>query len=248
MKGKRLIGYCRVSTDNQKEEGTIEIQREALKEYAKKHGIDLVAVFCDEGISGGLEDRPGLSEVFDFLEVGSDIDGVLIFKLDRLARDLYIQEHLIKKLDGLGKTLYSIKEPDLDSKDPLRKAFRQFMGIVAELEKAFITMRLSGGRIHKARKGGYAGGRPCMGYKAEGKGLIIDERTAETVRLIFDMRAEGKTLEAIAQALRERQIPTSRGGKWHARTVKYVLDNPLYHGRMRYKDAGSARPDLALVV
>ena len=92
----KFIGYCRVSTDNQKEEGTIEIQKEALLEHTRKNGFELVKVFSDEGISGGLEDRPALSELFSYLEDHPEIDGVLIYKLDRLARDLYIQEHLIK--------------------------------------------------------------------------------------------------------------------------------------------------------
>ena len=160
----KLIGYCRVSTENQKEEGTIEIQKSALAEYAINNGFELVHVFCDDGVSGGLEDRPGLSELFSYLEEHPEVDGVLIYKLDRLARDLYIQEHLIKKMEGLHKTLVSIKEPNLDSSDPMRKAFRQFMGIVSELEKAFITMRLKDGRRRKAQKGGYAGGSTAFGY------------------------------------------------------------------------------------
>ena len=154
----RLVGYCRVSTDSQKEEGTIEIQEKALKEYVNKNNFEMVKIFKDEGVSGSLENRPGLAELFYFIEDNKEIKGVLIFKLDRLARDLYIQEHLIKKLELLDIKLLSIKEPDLSSTDPMRKAFRQFMGIVSELEKAFITMRLSAGRINKAQKGGFAGG------------------------------------------------------------------------------------------
>ncbi|MBA7563257.1 hypothetical protein ES708_04912 [subsurface metagenome] len=65
--------------------------------------------------------------------------------------------------------LISIKEPHLDSNDPMRKAFRQFIGIVSELEKTFITMRHSGGRINKAQKGGYAGGTTALGYKTKNK-------------------------------------------------------------------------------
>ena len=149
---KKLIGYCRVSTDNQKEEGTIEIQEHALREHAEAKGYNLVTIFRDNGVSGGLENRPGLVELFSYLESNKETDGVLIYKLDRLARDLYIQEHLIKKLEMLHKSILSTKERDLDSNDPMRKAFRQFMGIVSELEKAFITMRLSGGRFNKARK------------------------------------------------------------------------------------------------
>ncbi|GAI48840.1 unnamed protein product, partial [marine sediment metagenome] len=201
--------YCRVSTDNQKEEGTILIQEKALKEYVKENNFELVRIFKDEAISGSseLENRPGLAELFTYLENHYNIEGILIFKLDRLARDLYIQEHLIKKLEGLNKKLISIKEPNLDSADPMRKAFRQFMGIVSELEKAFITMRLSVGRINKAQKGGFAGGSTAMGYLSKNKKLRIDKEQAETIRLIFKMKRYKKMgLREIARELNERGI------------------------------------------
>jgi len=64
IKPKKLVGYCRVSTDNQKEEGTIEIQEKSLKGYVEKNSYELVKVFKDNGISGGseLENRPALVE------------------------------------------------------------------------------------------------------------------------------------------------------------------------------------------
>jgi site-specific DNA recombinase len=243
----KVFGYCRVSTDNQKDEGTIEIQRVALREYAEAKGLELVEIFSDDGVSGGLEDRPALAEMFNALEERIEIGGVLIFKLDRLARDLYIQEHLIKQLDKLGKKIISTKEQDLDSNDPMRKAFRQFMGIVSELEKSFITMRLSGGRINKAKKGKYAGGGVAMGYLAKGKELAIDPLQADTIRAIFEMKRKRKGYCAIARDLNERSIPTSRGKRWYAGTVKYILKNPLYRGVLSYRDIDSQRADLAIL-
>jgi len=248
-KSKILVGYCRVSTDNQKEEGTIEIQEKSLKKYADKNGCELVKIFKDDGISGAseLENRPGLAELFICAENNKEIEGVLIFKLDRLARDLYIQEHLIKKLEGLNKKLISIEEPHLDSNDPMRKAFRQFMGIVSELEKAFITMRLSGGRINKAQKGGYAGGATALGYKTKNKKLIIDEKQAEIIRMIFKMkRYKRMGLREIARELNEKGVPTARGGKWYAGTIKYILENPLNKGMVHNKDNKVKNIDLAL--
>ena len=244
----KLVGYCRVSTDNQKDEGTIELQENALKEFAEANGFELVRIFKDEGISGGLEERPALVEMFNYIEAEKTIYGVLIYRLDRLARDLYIQEHLIKKLELLGKKLISTKEKDLASDDPMRKAFRQFMGIVAELEKAFITMRLSGGRINKASKGGYAGGAVPLGYKAKNKELEIDEKKAELVRFIFSMKFDHKLeLRKIAKMLNEENIPTVRGGKWYASTVKYIVENPLYKGLVEYKNVNVKKEELALI-
>ena len=247
----RLVGYCRVSTENQKEEGTIEIQEKALKRYVKEKDFELIKIFKDEGISGSseLENRPGLAELFNFIEDNKGIEGVLIFKLDRLARDLYIQEHLIKKLELLNIELISMKEPDLSSKDPMRKAFRQFMGIVSELEKAFITMRLLAGRINKAQKGGFAGGSTALGYISKNKELIIDKEQAETIRMIFKMKRYKKmSLRGIARELNEKGIPTSRGkGRWYGRTVKYILENPIYKGIAHYKDNKVKKIDLALL-
>ena len=84
----KLVGYARVSTDNQKDEGTIELQEIALKEYCASNGYMLDKVFRDDGVSGGLEDRPGLAEMFTYLETHNEIDSVLIYKLDRLASAL----------------------------------------------------------------------------------------------------------------------------------------------------------------
>jgi site-specific DNA recombinase len=243
----RLFGYCRVSTDNQRDDGTIALQEQALAEHCTAQGYELVRTFRDEGISGAkeLDNRPGLASLFDCLEQDSGIDGVIIYKLDRLARDLYIQEHLIRKLAQTGRRILSTKEPDLDGTDPMRKAFRQFMGIVSELEKAFITMRLSGGRLNKARKGGYAGGGVALGYKAEDKELALDNATAATVRLIFSLRRKRAGYRAIARTLNAQGIPTARGGRWHGGTVRYIVHNPIYRGRLAYKGVKCARPDLA---
>jgi len=247
----RLVGYCRVSTENQKEEGTIEIQEKALKQYANENNFELMRILKDEGISGSseLENRPGLAELFNFIEDDKGVEGVLIFKLDRLARDLYIQEHLIKKLELLNIELISIKEPDLSSKDPMRKAFRQFMGIVSELEKAFITLRLTGGRINKAQKGGFAGGSTALGYITKNKKLFIDEEQAEIIRMIFKMKKYKRmSLRGIARELNNLNIPTSGGkGRWHGRTVKYILENPIYKGIAHYKEIEVKNIDLALL-
>lgn len=246
----KVIAYCRVSTDNQKEEGTIDLQVDAIREYCQKSHFELVATFKDEGVSGGLEDRPALASLFNFLEreEGKGIGAVIVWKLDRLARDLYIQEHLIKKLELLGKRLISTKEADLDSSDPMRKAFRQFMGIVAELEKAFITMRLSGGRIQKAKRGGYAGGGVALGYQSKEKELKPDEQEAEIVKTIFALKRRKRlSINEIARFLRERDYQTKRGGNWYASTVNYILKNPIYKGFYGYKGIESKRSDLALL-
>jgi site-specific DNA recombinase len=243
----RLVGYCRVSTDNQREEGTIVLQERALEEFCRQHGHELIAVYRDEGVSGDQANRDGLSKLFDFLENSLNVDGVLIYKLDRLARDLYMQEHIIRELGQLGFKLVSTKEPDLDSKDPMRVAFRQFQGIIAELEKTMITWRLSGGRLNKARRGGYAGGRAAYGYRVTAnKELVINPEQAATVELIFRFRRRKLSYHEIARQLNQRGKPAPGGGMWYPGSVKYIVDNPIYRGRYAYRDEAALRPDLAV--
>lgn len=249
-KGLKVVAYCRVSTDNQKEEGTISLQVDAIKEYCEKKGYNLIETFKDEGVSGGLEDRPALATLFNFLESkeGKEVEAIVIWKLDRLARDLYIQEHLIKRFELLNKRLISTKEADLNSSDPMRKAFRQFMGIVAELEKSFITMRLSGGRIQKAKRGEYAGGGIALGYLTKGKELQPTEGEAEIVKKIFNLKRHSRfSINKIARLLQAGGYQTKRGGNWYASTVSYILNNQIYRGLYSYKGIESQRSDLDLL-
>ncbi len=246
----KMVAYCRVSTENQKEEGTVELQIDAIKRFCEENGHELVSIFKDEGISGGLEHRPALAELFGFLESneGKGVQAVIIWKLDRIARDLYIQEHLIKKIEGLGKKLISTKEADIDSHDPMRKSFRQFLGVVAELEKAFITMRLSAGRMKKARNGRYSGGGVALGYASKNKDLQLVKEEADIVKMIFHLRRYKRLpLNKIAKHLNEKGIPTKRGGLWHSGTVAYILENRLYRGFYQYKGEKVKRIDLAVL-
>lgn len=243
----KAVAYCRVSTDNQKDEGTIGLQVDAIKDYCKTNNIDLIETFSDEGVSGGLEDRPALADLFDYIEQTDGIKAVVIYKLDRLARDLIIQENLIKDFEKRGVKLVSTKEQDLDSKEPTRVFIRQVLGGVAQYEKGLITMRLSGGRARKARGGGYAGGRIALGYESKDKDLITNLE-AETVKVIFAYkRYKRLSINEIARRLNAEGYKTKRGGKWYASTIKYILNNPIYKGVYQYTDISRDRQDLALL-
>ena len=244
------IAYCRVSTLNQRESETITIQTGALQKYAQDNGYNLIQIFKDDGVSGSkeLQNRPGLAAMFNFLERRQNIDAVLIFKLDRLARDLYVQEFIIRELQKLDIQLISIKEPDIvNTGDPMRKAFRQFMGIMAELERAFIALRLTEGRYKKARSGGFAGGQVSLGYKTTRKQLKVNLNEAEAVQLIFSLHGQGKSLHEISRTLTLHKIPTKRGGQWHPSTVRKILNNQLYAGIYNYNGIKSQKKELQLI-
>ncbi len=232
---KKALAYYRVSTDLQKEEGTIEVQKMKVRESAIKNEYLIIEEFSDDGFSGGLSDRPGLKNLLDLLN-NTEAEYIIIYKLDRLARDLYIQEGLIKEFNKNEKQLISALEPDLDSSDPFRKAFRQMLGVFSEFERAMIALRLEGGRERKAKNGGWHGGK-IYGYDNNEGNLVINQQEAKTIMLIFNLKRKKKSLKIIAKTLTDLKIPTKRvNEKWSPSTIKKMLNNPIYKkGLISYK-------------
>jgi len=235
----KAIGYIRVSTEAQAGEDRYgpDVQRDAIRKYASAEGVDLARICEDLGVSGGLEHRPGLAAVYEALDAG-DVGAVIVYRLDRLARDLRLQENILFDLRKKGVELISVSEPDLCSAEPERVLLRQVLGSFAEYERRVITLRLAAGRYRKADTGGYAGGEPPLGYATHGGALVVTG-DADTVRRIFALRTEGATLAVIAATLIREGYPTKRGGTWAPATVKRILDNPKYHGAIRYGTAGA---------
>src|SRR5262249_42796275 len=103
-RSRRAIGYVRVSTAEQAEHGNgLAAQRVAIRQHAKSAGLRLVDVLADEGLSGsnGLEARVGLVDALTRLERG-DADVLIVSRLDRLARDLLVQETVLERLRQKG--------------------------------------------------------------------------------------------------------------------------------------------------
>jgi DNA invertase Pin-like site-specific DNA recombinase len=119
-------------------------------------------VFREEGVSGTkeLDNRPALLELMTALH-SNGVKLVMVEKLDRLARDLMVQETIIGDLRKNGFGLVSVCEPDLLQDDPSRKLMRQIFGAIAEYEKTMIVLKLRGARVRqKARTGRCEGAKP----------------------------------------------------------------------------------------
>ncbi len=226
--------YLRVSTDKQADQGLgLDVQETAARTWAKANGHKLATVVADEGVSGAsdLEARPGLLEVMD-LARSSQVGGVLVYRLDRLARDLIVQETLLGEFRRLGGEVFSTSEAEAnyltdDPANPSRKLIRQVLGAVAEYERAMTTLRLQSGRKAKATAGGYAYGAPPLGYVAEDGELARCPDEANTLARIYELRDEGKSLREIAVVLEAEDRPTKRGGtRWHPNTLARVLARP----------------------
>lgn len=237
----KAVAYLRVSTEGQcgDDRFGIPTQREAVKEYAQAQGITIISFYEDDGESGASLDRPGLQQLMRDSSEGN-FNKVLVYKMDRVARDLYVSLFVEKELLLNGIDIISVTEP-FGGQDPMSIAFRQMMACFAELEKNMITSRMSGGRKQKAKGGGYAGGGPAIGYKAKRgtKILELDIDKAITVKRVFFIRREnpGYTLQQIADQLNREGHTTAQGKKFKRIQVKRILDRrELYSGIYSYSD------------
>lgn len=226
----RVVGYIRVSTDKQAEQGLgLDVQRQALKTWAKAKGHRLVAVESDEGISGsnGLEHRLGLAEALATVR-GKRAEAVVVYRLDRLARDLVLQEQLLAEVRRIGGVVLSTSPSEGeylvdDPQDPSRRLIRQVLGAVNEYERHMIRLRLSAGRRRKAEQGGFAYGSPPFGTRAEGRVLVDDVDEQETLLRIRDLRAGGASLPMIAATLTSEGRQPKRGSRWHVESLRRIL-------------------------
>ncbi len=231
--------YTRVSTDQQKENKTIESQVEALLEFADQNGyiVPEEYVFKDEGYSGAVLVRPGLEKVRD-LSAEGQIHGVLVYSPDRLSRNYAYQVVLLDEFTSCGTEVLFINSPK--SETPEEALLLQFQGMIAEYERAMIKERTRRGKRFKAKSGivNVLSGAP-YGYnyiKRTEESVAyyqINEQEALVVQEVYRLYTEDfLSIGAVVRELNERNIPTKkRQSQWERSTVWAMLRNPAYIGK-----------------
>jgi DNA invertase Pin-like site-specific DNA recombinase len=224
MAARKMLGYTRVSTQEQVTGFGLEVQAKAIKDYAKANGLRLVRTLSDEGQSGsnGLDARVGLAEALAIVERG-EVAGIIVYRMDRLARDLLLQETLMARMRAAGAEVISVSEPDMDSDDPTRVLVRQVLGSISQYERALIRGRMMAGKAAKVSKGGYGGGRPPFGWRAEGKELVPEPREQEAIALVRQLADEGLSSRQIAARLEEAGHRPKVGEHWSSVQVLRIL-------------------------
>jgi DNA invertase Pin-like site-specific DNA recombinase len=190
-------------------------QLKAIREYGAAHNVQIVRVFRDEGVSETTDpaDRPGWSELMTVLH-SNGVRAIIVERLDRLARDLMIQETIISDLQKHGFDLISVAEPDLMATDPTRILVRQVMGTVAQYEKSQIVLRLRGARLRKRAREGRCEGRKPYGFY-DGEPEVIERLKA--------LRAEGMGFDRIAAQLNSEGLKPRTAKRWHGVVINRIL-------------------------
>jgi len=231
--------YARVSSERQKEDGTIASQTALLLEYAQSHDLTVPAewIFEDEGYSGAVLARPALERLRDLAAEGQ-IQTVLIYSPDRLSRKYAYQVLLMEELARHGVETIFLKSAG--GQTPEERLMLQFQGMIAEYERAQIAERSRRGKRHRAKSGcvNVLSGAP-YGYRYVKKTehsqacYVVQDSEAATVRQVFAWYArEGWSIGAITRQLNAQGVATRFGKRpWERSTVWAILKNPAYAGK-----------------
>ncbi len=235
IKVMKAVGYCRVSSESQSDNTSIDLQVQKIREYCQLYNITLDKIFIDEAKSGTNTDRKEYQDMMEYINQG-DINGIVVYKADRVHRKLKNLLTMIDELESIGTAFISITE-GFDTSTSQGMLFLQMVGSFSEFEAKVINERTQSGRIAKGKSGKFAGGGVPFGYDLiNGDTLVINEKEAETVRTIFQLRKEGTAINKIVTYLNDNGI-TINNKLWGNSKVDYILKNEVYTGIYSYNGA-----------
>lgn len=245
MLRKKVALYTRVSTVEQAEEGySIDEQERLLREFCGKEDYEVYKCYSDRGISGkNITARPSLQEMLrDAQEKKFQL--VLVWKINRLSRNLLDLLKMVDLLDKVGIAFRSLSE-HFETETTTGKLSLHMMAAVGEFERGTIAQNVKMGMLARAREGKWNGNK-VLGYdlvKLTGESgnkkksesiLQVNKNEAEIVRAIFDMYSNGSGYKAITNHINKVGFRTKRGNYFSVSTLKEILRNPVYIGKIRY--------------
>ena len=208
--GVTVYGYCRVSTLRQANEGeSLEVQRRQIEGYALMHGLTLDGVLVEEGVSGSIpvEQRPIGGQLFTKLQRG---DIVIAAKLDRLFRSALDALKVVESLKGRGVKLHLLDLGGDISGNGLSKLFLTIAAAFAEAERDRIRERISQVKADQKARGRFLGGSVQFGFRRGDDGALVPhELEQEAIREIVALKAQGRSLRAIAGEMQAKGFRVS---------------------------------------
>lgn len=224
--------YARYSSHAQRDV-SIEQQEKAVREYCSAQGLDVLRVYADRAMTGTNDKRPQFQRMISDADRG-DFDYIVVYTLDRFARDRYDSAIYKRELKKRGVRVLSAMESIND--DPTGILMESVLEGLAEYYSAELSRKINRGMADNAERCMVNGALP-YGYKRgeDGRYQII-EAEAAIVREIFRRVAEGEQITAIWRDLNRRGIPNKRGGEWSNSSFNVLLRNERYKGVYIYKD------------
>lgn len=225
---KKAVGYCRFSTDMQREE-SIMAQMRAIDEFAKRESIEIVKYYKDQGQSGTSDNRDDFQLMMKEVK---NIDYVIVHKFDRFARNSF--DHVIneRKLNNKGIKLVSVLEPV--GENPESILTKNLLIGMNEYFSLNLSREVKKGHKENALQCKFNGGTPPLGYKIVDGFYKIDEEEAKIVEKIFALRLQNYSYQKIADTLNGLGYKNKYGKEFNRNSFYEMLQNKRYKGTYIY--------------
>lgn len=231
--------YARYSSHGQTEQ-SIEGQLHDNHAWAKQQGITVIGEYIDRALTGTKDQRPDFQRMIEDASK-RQFEMVIVWKLDRFARNRYDSAIYKAKLKKFGVKVVSVKENITDSPEGI--ILEGLLESMAEYYSANLSQNIRRGQRESMAKGWYCGGNVPYGYKVQDKRLVIDDKTAPIVRYVFEQYGKGTPKKEIIDELNSRGIRNRNGKPLTYTSFAHVLPNTVYIGQYKYK--GEVIPGLA---
>lgn len=221
---QQAIGYIRVSTQGQADEGvSLAAQRAKIEAWCSLNDHELVAVFEDAGISGAsMNGRDGLHAALKATGKGMALVAYSISRLARSTRDMLT---IAEQLDRKGADLVSLTEK-IDTTTAAGRMVFKMLAVLADFERDQIGERTKMALAHKRAKGEVYAPVP-FGFDAIEGRLVEVKRESKIVGDVIRRREAGASLAEIADYLNAQGIAGKRGGRWYPSTVRYLIQRQV---------------------
>ena len=217
----------------------VELCREYVRANLGEEALNKIVVYEDEGFSGGNLNRPAFKKMLEAARERK-LNRIIVYRLDRISRNIGDFAGLIEELDKLNVDFISIRE-QFDTSTPMGRAMMYIASVFSQLERETIAERIRDNMHELAKTGRWLGGTTPTGYTSEAvKTVTVDGKTkktcklkllpdeANTVRLIFSLYAEYDSLVKTEAELLKRGVKTKLGNNFTRFAIKGILQNPVY--------------------
>ena len=230
----KAVIYARYSSHNQREE-SIEGQLRVCHEYARREGFDVIREYTDSAMTGTSDQRPSFQQLIADSS-RNEFDTVLVYTLDRFARDRYDAAVYRKKLADNGARIVSVTQPIEDS--PEGALLESLLEGLAEYYSKNLARGVKRGMRENALKCMSVGGPTPIGYKIDPdtRKYVIDEGAAAIVREIFSLYVNGSGIEDILRVCESKGYRLNSGKSFTRNGISKMLRNRKYAGVYIYQD------------
>ena len=231
----KIAVYVRVSTLEQAESGySISEQTEKLTAYCQIKDWQVAKIYTDPGFSGSSLDRPAMQQLISDCKLGV-FDAVLVYKLDRLSRSQKDTLYLIEDVFNAHNIHFMSLSENFDTSTPFGKAMIGLLSVFAQLEREQIKERMQMGKLGRVKAGKIsAWSNVPFGYTKAKDSYDVDPLRAAIVKRIYADYLAGKSITKITKEL-NREGHIGKGVAWSYRTVRQILGNVTYTGRIIFK-------------